>query len=272
MTTKCEKNENMTIGLLGLGAVGEAIYDVLKLYHDSVVGYDVDPKKSKNELNEVFKADVIFIALPTMLNDDGRLDVKSIENYLDKLEASGYKGLIVIKSTLPLNYLKKARKHKIRVIYSPEFLHEKTAREEMLNPDYVVCCGANKDFQEYVKVLYWVPADDFYLVDDRTAEIIKLAMNAYAATKISFVNEMERICRHHGGQEKLLMQILRLDKRCADEYAYPNRGPYGGKCLPKDTTELKNSTPGSILLEAVEQVNKRTKKYYAEKANTNNEN
>jgi UDPglucose 6-dehydrogenase len=137
----------------------------------------------------------------------------------------------------------------------------------MLSPPYVIASGSRQDFQEYLNVLYWVPSEKFYLVDDRTAEITKLAMNAFAATKISFVNELERICKTHGADEEKVMEILRLDKRCGEEYAYPNRGPYGGKCLQKDTTELKNCTSGTLLLNAVEKVNEKTKQYY-KKQNT----
>jgi len=60
--------------------------------------------------------------------------------------------------------------------------------------------------------------------------------------------------------KKKVMEILRFDKRCGSEYAYPNRAPYGGYCLPKDTAELRNSTPNSIILGAVEDVNERAKK------------
>lgn len=255
----------MKIGIIGLGTVGKAIYEVLKLFYQEVKAYDTDPAKRKNPLEEVFETRVLFFTLPTLLNEKGRLDAKSITEYLEKLEAMNYKGLVIIKSTLPVEYLKTAREFDLRLLYSPEFLHEKTAKEETLNPPYVIASGSEQDFQEYLNVLHWVQAEKFYLVDDRTAEITKLAMNAFAATKISFVNELERICKIHGGDEEKVMKILRLDKRCGEEYSYPNRGPYGGKCLPKDTTELKNSTAGTFLLDAVEKANERTKEYYDKK-------
>jgi hypothetical protein len=73
---------------------------------------------------------------------------------------------------------------------------------------------------------------------------------------------IERICKTHRADEEKVMEILRLDKRCGTEYAYPNRRPYAGRCLPKDIAELKNSTRRTYLLDAVERVNKRAKSSY----------
>jgi UDPglucose 6-dehydrogenase len=256
----------MKIGVIGLGAVGEALYGVMKTFHHHVKGYDSNPSRTKNTLEEVFQTEMIIIALPTPLNGKGRLDASLVTEYLEKLETQNYEGLVAIKSTLPLGYLKTARKYGVRILYSPEFVHQNTAKEEMVDPPYVIASGSEQDFQEYVKAFHWVPAEKFHLLDDRTAEMSKLAMNAFAATKISFVNEIERICKIHGADEEKVMEILRMDRRCGPEYSYPNRGPFKGNCLPKDLSELKNSTPNTPLLDAVEKVNKRTKRYYIDKS------
>ncbi len=252
----------MIIGVVGLGVVGETVYKVMRAFHDEVKGFDIEIKKTHHTLEEVLKSRIIFVSLPTPINDKGRLDATLITDFLMILKKRGFDGLVAIKSTLPLDFLEKVRKYDLRVLYCPEFLREKTAILNMIAPSYVVVSGAKNDFSTYTKVLYWVPPERFHFVDDRTAEMIKLAMNAIAATKVSFVNEMERICRIHGADVEKVMEILRLDKRCGSEYAFPNRGPYGGKCLEKDIEELMNSTANTFLLEAVERVNNRTKAYY----------
>jgi UDPglucose 6-dehydrogenase len=260
---KRRARRNMKIGIVGLGAVGGSLCKVMKAFHLDVKGYDIDPEKTINKLNDIFETDVILLALPTPLSGTGpssRLDASLLTEYLKKLEANSYKGLVVIKSTLPVGYMKEIKKRNLRILYNPEFAHNKTAVVEMVDPPYLVCAGLEGDIDEYKRVFYWVPVERFHIADDRTTEITKLAMNAFAATKISFVNEIERICKIHGADEAKVMEILRLDKRCGSEYAYPNRGPYGGSCLPKDIAELSNSTPDSILLEAVEEVNQRVKK------------
>jgi UDPglucose 6-dehydrogenase len=250
----------MKIGVIGLGVVGGSLYKVLKDFHSDVKGYDVDPEKNIDKLSEIFETDVVFLALPTPLGSEGRLNTSLLTEYLKKLDEKSYKGLVVIKSTLTVGYFRKVKGCNLRILYNPEFAHEKTAKEEMCNPPYLLCSGFERDIEEYKLVFYWVPVERFHIADDLTTEITKLAMNAFAATKISFVNEIERICKIHGADERKVMEILRLDKRCGSEYAYPNRGPYGGFCLPKDIAELRNSTPDSILLGAVEEVNERAKK------------
>ena len=250
----------MRIGIIGLGVVGGSLYKVLRAFHMDVKGYDADPNRSKDKLKEIFQTDIVFLALPTPLSSEGRLNVTLLTEYLEKLEAIKYSGVVVIKSTLPVGYMKKARDFNLRILYNPEFAHHRKIIEEIVNPPYILCSGSERDVEEYRRAFYWIPVERYRVADDSTTEIAKLAMNAFAATKISFVNEVERICKVNGADERRVMEILRLDKRCGSEYAYPNRGPYDGSCLPKDIRELMNSTPDSILLRAVEKVNKRIKK------------
>jgi len=250
----------MKIGIIGLGSLGNAIYKIMSVFYEEVVGYDNALSRSHNKLEEVLNSNVVFLCLPTPLLSNGRLDGTLITKYLELLMSKNYKGLIVIKSTLPLGFFKTARKNKIRVLYSPEFLHEKKALAEFLDPKFVICSGSEEDFIEFINVLYWVPTNRFYRVGERTAELTKLALNAFAATKISFVNEVERIAKLNGADISQVMEFLRLDGRCAPEYSYPNRGPYGGKCLEKDTSELRHCTSNTFLLEGVIKTNERVKK------------
>ena len=251
----------MKIGIIGLGTVGKTIYKVMSLFHEEVFGYDSNNLVSRNTIDEVLKSEVIFLALPTPTNKYGRLDSSLIIKYLDLLRSKKYSGMIIIKSTLPLGFFKTGRKYRLRILYSPEFLHEKTALADFLDPKIIVCSGSEEDFIEYITILYWIyPTNKFYKVGDRTAEITKLAMNAFAATKISFVNEVERICKLNGADCEMVMELLRKDGRCSPEYSYPNKGPYSGKCLEKDTSELRHSTPNTFLLEGVIKTNELTKK------------
>ena len=251
----------MKIGIVGMGTLGSTIFKIMSVFYEDVQSYDLDQKKCTSRLfKNILDSNVIFICLPTPVNERGRLDSTFITQYLEILKNNSYKGLIVIKSTLPLGFFKTARKCKLRILYSPEFLHENKALAEFLDPKFVVCSGSEEDFIEYINVLYWVPTNRFSKVGDRTAEISKLAMNAFAATKISFVNEVERICKLNGADIEMVMEFLRKDGRCAPEYSHPNRGPYGGKCLEKDTSELRHCTPNTFLLEGVIKTNERTKR------------
>ncbi len=80
-------------------------------------------------------------------------------------------------------------------------------------------------------------------------------MNAYASTKISFANEIKRICEDVDIDPRPVMETLVLEGRAAAAYTDPMKGAFGGACLPKDLDELIHSTPKSILLKAVREVN-----------------
>lgn len=251
----------MRIGVVGLGVVGSAIYNVMKKHHEDVRGYDIRSDVSKNTRLEVFHTDAIFLALPTHVNKGGRLDPTLITRYLIDLNRVKYKGLVVIKSTLPLGYLKSVDLPSLRIIYSPEFLHTREAEWEFTHPQYMIAAGVYEDFLAYRdKVLHWFPNILFSDVSDSEAEIIKLAMNAFAAMKISFVNEIERLCKKFEADPVIVMGIIRKDKRCASEYSHPGKGAYEGRCLPKDILELINAWPESILFPAVHAANEQAKK------------
>ena len=247
----------MKIGVIGLGVVGNTIFHVMKFFHDHVVGYD--KCKCSDSFEDVCATDFIFVAVPTG-RKEGRLDCSNVRDVLERLEAHSYPGIVCIKSTVGVKFLDEARKFNLRIVYMPEFLHEETRLADFVSPDYIVMSGEEEDLSTLRQAFFWVDDNKFFIVDDRTAEVAKLALNAFAATKISFANEIRSICNEVGADAEKVMELLRQDKRCAKEYTDPTRGPYGGKCLPKDTRELMNCTIKSILLRAVEEVNEKIKK------------
>jgi UDPglucose 6-dehydrogenase len=126
----------------------------------------------------------------------------------------------------------------------------------------VVVAGKKKDVDLVMsKVFYWqekkIPV---YHVDLVTAVMTKLVMNAFAATKISFANEVRRLCEDYGVDPRVVMNILVSEGRAAPEYTDPMKGPFYGKCLPKDLEELINCSEKTILLRAVKEVNEEVKK------------
>lgn len=246
----------MKIGIIGLGVVGSTIYTGLEKFHE-IKGYDIDSKRSKNSFKEIIDTEVIFLALPTPLKD-GRLDCSLIMEYLKKLEKNNFSGLIVIKSTLHIGFMEKARELNLRIGYSPEFLHVKNALNDFLNPTFVLFSGNLEDYILFIQIFWDSIISKIHRVDDKVAELTKLVMNSFAATKISFINEIERICLIHGVNAFDVLWFLRTDKRCASEYSY-TKGHFEGRCLPKDLQELINSTEDTFLLEAVHKVNERKK-------------
>ena len=97
-------------------------------------------------------------------------------------------------------------------------------------------------------------------MDHRSAEVAKLAHNGFIATKVSFTNEIENICEELNADPVSVMSVIWSDRRVkSKEHLRPHMGPYGGKCVPKDTRELMNASSRTVLLKAVEAVNQAKK-------------
>ncbi len=236
--------------------VGQTIFHVMKFFNSQVKGYD--KYKPSDSFEDVLDMDIVFIAVPTD-GKEGRLDCSIVRTVLEELENASYNGVVCIKSTVGINFLDNVKKFALRIVYVPEFLHERNSLVDFISPDHVVMSGEKEDLDILRQVFFWVDDSKFFFVDDRTAEVTKLVINAFAATKISFTNEIASICNEVGANAEKVMEILRQNGRCAPEYTDPTKGAYGGMCLPKDTRELINFTNKSILLKAVEEVNEKVK-------------
>ena len=256
----------MKVGVIGLGVVGAAIYDGLIIASQNYAyGYDINKNKSKNSYSEILNTNLVFICVPTPMKNN-TLSTDIVESCLKELCNYHYTGVVVIKSTLPLGAMSKLRKHDLRLIYSPEFLKAKSALNDFLRQIRVICSGSKDDIVLYQKVLSWVDNSRFIVMDDPTAELMKLTMNAFTATKISFLNEIEEIALKQGANVDQVFEVLRNDPRCATPFTTPHLGPFGGVCLVKDTLSLANSLISNTLLREVLSVNRRTEARYRKRS------
>jgi UDPglucose 6-dehydrogenase len=226
----------------------------------------------------VKKSSVIFIAVgtPQGPNGDANLDhvratAKGIAKAMD-----GFR-IIVTKSTVPVGTADRIRQwigeetaHPYAVISNPEFLKEGAAVEDFMKPDRVVLGGDHGDALEAVKELYepFVRTGNPILVmDSRSAEMSKYAANAMLATKISFINEISRLCETTGADVGEVRRAIALDRRIGPHFIFPGVG-YGGSCFPKDIRamiSMGSDEPEMVLLKAVEKVNERQKGILIEK-------
>jgi nucleotide sugar dehydrogenase len=254
----------MKIGVIGLGAVGGTVYSALKFYHNDVLGYD--KFKQSDPFEEVAKADFIFVALPTNIKEN-RLDCSLIAETLEDLEKKNYPGIVVIKSTITVDFVQKLGKYNLRIVTMPEFLHENSRLQDFIRPKLVVISGNEEDAKIVMdKVFDWLEKQTpIFYMDYLTAAMTKLIMNAYAATKISFANEVGRLCTRYKIDPKLVMKMLVVEGRAAAEYTDPTKGPFAGKCLPKDLEELNSCNETNVLFKAVREVNEVVKKEWNEK-------
>jgi UDPglucose 6-dehydrogenase len=221
---------------------------------------------------------IVFIAVGTPQGPDGdanldhvRATAKSIAKAMD-----GFR-IIVTKSTVPVGtadqitrWVTEETAHPFAVVSNPEFLKEGAAVEDFMKPDRVVLGGDNAEALEAVKELYepFVRTGNSILVmDSRSAEMSKYAANAMLATKISFINEISRLCETKGADVGEVRRAIALDRRIGPHFIFPGVG-YGGSCFPKDIRamiSMGRDEPEMVLLKAVEQVNERQKRILIEK-------
>ncbi|KAA0008940.1 MAG: UDP-glucose/GDP-mannose dehydrogenase family protein [Thermoplasmata archaeon] len=261
MSVKNEKGSShrKKIGVIGsMGTVGRVVKHVFSYFYPDVVGYDI---KGEGSWRDILDCDILFICVPTP-EKGGRLDCSIIEKILNDL-AGIFNGIVVIKSTVKVGFMDEMQEKfpELRLVYMPEFLREKSAFQWFVNPDRIVIAGEKKNIEKVLEIFTWLEGDIPILVMDfKAAEIAKLAHNAFIAVKVSFTNEIEMICRKFNVNPEDVMRVIWEDRRIKNSaHLRPGIGPYGGKCVPKDTKELINAYGNSILIKAAEIVNEKFK-------------
>ena len=247
------KNENFCIGVIGLGSVGWAVIHGMSQFY-RCAGYDI---YGDYEWKDILQSDAVFLCVSTPEGTEGHLDCSNIDTVLKRLYDSHYSGLVIIKSTIRICYMEDAQAKfpELRMVYMPEFLREKSSFTWFVNPDRLVVSGNEKDVDDALSYFTWVKGAKILKMDHRSAEIGKLAHNAFIATKVSFTNEIETICNEKNGIPESVMSVIWADRRvCSNAHLRPGLGSYDGKCVPKDTNELIATASNSTLLTAVEEI------------------
>jgi UDPglucose 6-dehydrogenase len=195
-------------------------------------------------------ADVHFLALGTPSAPSGAADLSQLNAAVDTLGPLLTKPTLAVgKSTVPVGTAAQLERRLrlaspagdgVEVAWNPEFLREGHAVEDTLAPDRLVFGTHSAQALELLEEIYAIPLTEATPVvrcDIATAELIKVAANAFLATKISFINAMARMCQAAGGDVTLLADAMGYDKRIGREFLNAGLG-FGGGCLPKDIAAL----------------------------------
>jgi len=200
---------------------------------------------------------VIFLCLPTPQGGDGAADLKYVLKVADDLGQMfrdepelGFK-VIVDKSTVPVGTSDRVRaairKHApnfdFDVCSNPEFLREGIAVEDFMKPERVIVGTSNDKSKKVMEQLYEAfvrTGNPVYFMDEKSAEMTKYAANSFIAMKISFMNEIARLCELTGAQVDAVRLGIGSDSRIGKRYLFPGIG-YGGSCFPKDVHALVNT-------------------------------
>ena len=220
-------------------------------------------------------AKIIFLALPTPPGADGSADLKFILGVAEDIGKilTDYK-VIVDKSTVPVgtaekvyNVIAKNYKDDFDVVSNPEFLREGVAVEDFMKPDRVVIGTESEKARKLMGELY-APfvrqGNPVIFMDEKSAELTKYAANSFLAAKISFMNEIARLCELFGADVDMVRRGMGSDDRIGKRFLFSGIG-YGGSCFPKDVQALVKSAADAKynfkILEAVVEVNEQQKIY-----------
>jgi UDPglucose 6-dehydrogenase len=219
----------------------------------------------------VGKARLLFVAVGTPPTYSGDADLRSVSSVVDALPPGGSRQhAIVMKSTVPVGTgasirreLEKQGKGEYGYVSCPEFLREGSALADFRAPNRVVVGDDGGWAGDAVVELYGPLDAPLVRTDVASAEMVKLASNAFLATKISFINEIANVCEETGADVTEVARGMGLDDRIGKSFLNAGLG-YGGSCFPKDVSALKqlagNSGYHFQLLGAVIEVNELQKR------------
>lgn len=236
----------MNVGVIGYGFVGRATGEGFLTNPQNKVFWFDKFKESPNTLDEVVeKSDFIFICVPTPIFEDySGMDMSIVEGVVDEVapKLTGTGKILVIKSTsLPGTTQRLAEKYNgVHLVMNPEFLTQKNANRDFLNPSRTVLGVSAKAVGQKMIDLYKtiLPADQkYFVVDFVTAEVIKYMSNLMLASKVLIANEFYDLSGKVGADYNKVQEAVEADPRIGNQLRVPgpdgSRG-FGGACFPKD--------------------------------------
>ncbi len=215
-------------------------------------------------------AEFVFVCVDTPPTYSGDADLSRVWTVVDELSRLGAGSIVVMKSTVPVGTGEKVRAaldarglEHVGYVSNPEFLAEGSAIRDFMEPDRIVVGAFGEDDAERVAALYDGIPTAMVRTDVASAEMIKLASNAFLSTRISFINEIANVCELIGADVQAVAEGVGLDHRLGPHFLRAGVG-WGGSCFGKDVSALKqlagNSGYHFHLLSAVIEVNELQKR------------
>jgi len=256
------------IAIVGHGFVGKAIeygfVNTPKFIVDPIHGNTIDDLREGD-------FDLIFVAVPTPMGKDGAIDGSIVEETVNWLKDNAT-GLIVIKSTVTPDIIEKLQKDSINVIYNPEFLTEKNANEDFVNPPMHIF-GGNKEQTLQLEELYnklsnCKPCPSFHMTGVE-ASFVKYGINCFLASKVLWFNQFYDVVNGSNADFSTIISAIGSDMRINSSHTlvpgFDNKRGFGGACFPKDTAAFAafaSQTSEFPILENIIEANNNYRRNY----------
>lgn len=259
------EKKKSNIGIIGIGFVGGAVKHWFKKKHYPLFCYGKN--EGDGSMEEVNKADIIFVCVPTPYHTDKGYDDSIVRESLSQI-APGK--IVVIKSTILPGSTEKFQKQfpRLSILFNPEFLVAKTAVQDFLKPERQIV-GYTKKSKPYADTIMNILPKARYkkTMPASEAEMIKYFGNTFLALRVIFGNQIYDLCKKLGIDYNTVKEWAGYDSRVGhahfDVFDEGYRG-YDGYCLPKDTKSLiqlaRSLGVDFPLLECVDNINEKLKK------------
>ena len=237
--------KKLKLGIVGHGFVGKATDWG---FNKRVSKFIVDPllNTSIRDLKE-FDPEIVFVCVPTPMNDDGSQDSSIIEKVIKELVSDCPKAIKVVKSTVLPSLLGELKKLDSKLVYNPEFLREKHANSDFVNSEMIIF-GGDRNISTQVSNAYLrhsrCKTKEHIFTDLMTASFIKYSINTFLASKVIFFNELHSIYEKLNVNDswESVINIISKDSRIGDSHmnvpGHDGRKGFGGACFPKDSLAL----------------------------------
>jgi UDPglucose 6-dehydrogenase len=233
------------IAIIGYGFVGKAVeFGFRNSANDIMI---IDPYKGYATIDDMehYNPDYTFVCVPTPMDEAGNIDARSIREVVRLLENMA-SGTVIIKSTVTPDVITELCKYK-RFVYNPEFLTERNAFDEFLNPKFHIL-GGHPEFTKRVKNLYRFnsncnPAPVHYMTPAE-ASLVKYGINSFLATKVIWFNQWKEMVESIGARYNVVATAIGNDERIGHSHTkvpgFDGKKGFGGSCFPKDTSAIWN--------------------------------
>ena len=253
------------IGIIGQGFVGNAVYQKFKKYY-SINTYDLDSSKCNSSEQETLDNKIVFVCLPTPMDEVGRCNTSIVEGAVKRCFEFGKTKIVVIKSTVSPGTTEKLNKKypSLQIVFNPEFLTERNAVKDYENQNRIILGGPRPATTELKQIFSKAfPKAHIIKTDSTHAEMVKYLTNTFLSLKVSFANEIYQICNELGIDYDKVVEYATLDGRLGTSHwgvpGHDGDFGFGGHCFPKDLSALIHLTRelGTIsnVLEATQETN-----------------